>query len=104
MRDLDLVVVGTEALIDDELVRIDAIDAVAGTLTLARGCVDTVPVPHAVGARVWWSDTYVGADPTECLAGEAGEAKLRTRAPVGVLDPSLAPVVQTVLAARHARP
>jgi hypothetical protein len=104
MRDLDLVVVGTEALIDDELVRIDAIDVVAGTLTLARGCVDTVPVPHVVGARVWWSDTYVGADPTEYLAGETVEAKLLTRAPLGVLDPSLAPVVQTVLAARHARP
>jgi hypothetical protein len=39
MRDLDLVVIGTEALIDDELVRIDAIDAVAGTLTIARDCV-----------------------------------------------------------------
>lgn len=103
-RDLDLVVVGTEALIDDELVRIDAIDADAGTLTIARGCVDTVPAAHAAGARLWCSDTYVGADPSEYLAGETVEAKLLTRTQQGTLDAALAPTVQTVLAGRHARP
>ena len=103
-RDLDLVVVGTEALIDDELVRIDAIDVDAGTLTIARGCVDTVPAGHAAGSRLWCSDTYVGADPTEYLAGETVEAKLLTRTQQGTLDPVLAPTVQTVLAGRHARP
>ena len=104
MRDLDLVAVGSEALIDDELVRIDAIDPVAGTLTLARGCVDTVPAPHASGARLWCTDTYVGADPTEYLAGDTVQAKLLTRTQQGTLDPALAPIAQTVLAARHARP
>jgi hypothetical protein len=104
MRDLDLVVAGSEALIDEELVRIDAIDPVAGTLTIARGCVDTVPAPHAAGARVWCTDTYVGADPTEYLAGDTVQAKLLTRTQQGTLDPALAPIAQTVLAARHARP
>ena len=37
MRDLDLVAVGSEALIDEELVRVNAVDPVAGTLMLARG-------------------------------------------------------------------
>ncbi|HIE4344327.1 TPA: hypothetical protein ACXM54_004472, partial [Stenotrophomonas maltophilia] len=46
---LDAVEVGSEALIDDELVRVVSIDPVAATLTVARGCVDTVPVQHAVG-------------------------------------------------------
>jgi hypothetical protein len=103
-RDLDLVVVGSEALIDEELVRIDAIDAVAGTLTIARGCVDTVPAPHAAGARLWCSDTYVGADPTEYLAGDTVQAKLLTRTPQGTLDPALAAITQVRLDARHARP
>ncbi len=103
-RDLDLVVVGSEALIDDELVRIDAIDADAGILTIARGCVDTVPAAHAAGTRLWCSDTYVGADPTEYLAGETVEAKLLTRTRQGTLDPALAPVAQVRLDARHARP
>ncbi len=104
MRDLDLVAVGSEALIDEELVRIDAIDPVAGTLTLARGCVDTVPVAHAEGARIWCTDTYVGADPTEHLAGETIEAKLLTRTQQGTLDPALALIAQVHLDSRHARP
>ena len=104
MRDLDLAVFGSEALIDDELVRIDAIDPMAGTLTLARGCVDTVPAPHAAGSRVWCTDTFVGADPTEYLAGDTIQAKLLTRTQQGTLDPALAPIAQVRLEARHARP
>ena len=104
MRDIDLVVVGTEALIDEELVRIDAVDAVAGTLTFARGCVDTVPAAHAEGVRVWCTDTYVGADPSEYLAGETVEAKLLTRTQQGTLDAALAPIAQVRLDARHSRP
>jgi hypothetical protein len=76
----------------------------SGALTLARGCVDTVPTPHAAGARVWFTDTYVGADPTEYLAGDTVQAKLLTRAQQGTLDPALAPVAQVRLDARHARP
>jgi hypothetical protein len=104
MRDLELVAVGSEALIDEELVRIDAIDPIAGTLTIARGCVDTVPMAHAEGARVWCTDTYVGADPTEHLAGETIEAKLLTRTQQGTLDVALAPVAQVRLDSRQARP
>ena len=84
--------------------RIDAIDAGAGTLTIARGCVDTVPAAHPAGARLWCSDTYVGADPKEYLSGETVEAKLLTRTQQGTLDPALALIAQTTLAARHARP
>ena len=104
MRDLDLVAVGSEALIEEELVRIDAIDPIAGTLTLARGCVDTVPAPHAEGARIWFTDTYLGADPTEHLAGETIEAKLLTRTQQGTLDAALAPIAQVRLDGRQARP
>ena len=104
LRDLDLVAVGTEALIDEELVRIDALDPIAGTLTIARGCVDTVPAAHAPGARLWCTDTYVGADPTEYLAGDTVQAKLLTRTQQGTLDPALAPIAQVRLDARHARP
>jgi hypothetical protein len=104
MRDLDLVSAGSEALIDEELVRVDAIDPIAGTLTIARGCVDTVPVAHAEGARVWFTDTYVGADPTEYLAGETVQARLLTRTREGTLDPALAPISQVRLDGRQARP
>ena len=104
LRDFDLVAVGSEALIDEELVRIDALDPVAGTITIARGCVDTVPAAHAEGTRIWCTDTYVGADPTEYLAGETIQAKLLTRTAQGTLHPALAPIAQVRLDARHARP
>ncbi|HEL7749082.1 TPA: hypothetical protein UL761_000602 [Stenotrophomonas maltophilia] len=101
---LDTVEVGTEALIDDELVRVVSIDPVAATLTVARGCVDTVPVSHAVGARVWFTDEYVGFDSREYLANEAPQAKLLTRTSQGELNPDLATTIALTLQRRQIRP
>ncbi|HHB9431427.1 TPA: hypothetical protein ACOEOA_000445 [Stenotrophomonas maltophilia] len=101
---LDMVEVGTEALIDDELVRVVSIDPVAATLTVARGCVDTVPVPHAVGTRVWFTDEYVGFDGREYLANESPQAKLVTRTSQGELNPGLATTISLTLQRRQIRP
>lgn len=101
---LDAVEVGSEALIDDELVRVVSIDPVAATLTVARGCVDTVPVQHAVGTRVWFTDEYVGFDGREYLANEAPEAKLITRTSQGELNPDLATAIALTMRRRHVRP
>ncbi len=102
--DLDQVEVGTEALIDDELCRVDAIDAGSGAVTLGRGCVDTVPAAHAQGARIWFTDHFTGVDTTEYATGETVDAKLLTRTGLGELDMSLAPVAQATLDQRAARP
>lgn len=104
IRALDLVAVGSEALCDGEVMRVDAIDAVTGAVTLARGCVDTVPALHSAGARVWFTDGYTGGDPTEYLAGETVQAKLLTRTTAGELDPAFAPIASTVLSRRQVRP
>nr|WP_180167692.1 hypothetical protein [Stenotrophomonas sp. SbOxS2]NYU00906.1 hypothetical protein [Stenotrophomonas sp. SbOxS2] len=101
---LDGVEVGTEALIDDELVRVVAIDPVAATLTVARGCVDTVPVAHSIGARVWFTDEYVGFDGREYFAGEFIQAKLLTRTSQGQLNPALATVTPMTILRRQALP
>ncbi|HEL4772153.1 TPA: hypothetical protein UN076_003037 [Stenotrophomonas maltophilia] len=101
---LDMIEVGTEALIDDELVRVASIDPVAATLTVARGCVDTVPVPHAVGTRVWFTDEYVGFDGREYLANESPQAKLITRTSQGELNPDLATTIGLTLQRRQIRP
>lgn len=103
-KDLDLVAVGSEALIDDELFRVDAIDAIAGTAMLARGCVDTVPAEHALGARVWFTDHFTAADRTEYTTGETVEAKLLTSAGNGKLDPALAATASILLNKRQIRP
>jgi hypothetical protein len=104
IRNLDLVAVGSEVLCDNELMRVDAIDAETGAVTLARGCVDTVPAFHAAGTRIWFTDDYTGADPTEYLAGEVVEAKLLTRTTAGELDVSFAPITSTTMARRQIRP
>ncbi|MGH8038293.1 MAG: hypothetical protein ACREPD_11165 [Stenotrophomonas sp.] len=102
--ELDVVLIGTEGLIDDELVRVVAVDPVAATLTIARGCVDTVPVPHSVGARVWFTDEYVAFDSREYLAGESPQGKLLTRSNQGQLNPALATAVSLTIQRRHTRP
>lgn len=102
--DLDQVTLGSEVVIDDEILRVDALDTVALTATLARGCVDTAPAEHAAGARVWFSDGFTGTDPTEYLTGEVIQAKLLTRTGNGTLAQSLATTVSATLAQRQARP
>lgn len=101
---LDQVELATEVLIDDEIMRVDALDPIAGTATLARGCVDTVPSAHAAGARVWFTDGFTGADPTEYISGETVQAKLLTRTSAGTLDTSAATALSVTLAGRQALP
>ncbi|WP_064746411.1 phage tail protein [Lysobacter antibioticus] len=103
-RALDQVAAGTAAWIEDELVRVVAIDPQSQTTTLARGCADTVPVPHAEGARIWFYDDFAAADPMDYSAGETVEAKLLTRTSSAQLDPALAPIDNVRLAQRQARP
>lgn len=74
---LDQVTVGMAALWDNEIVRVDAIDAGAGTITLARGCADTVPAPsHAAGSRLWFYEVGAAGDATEYTAAETIDVKL----------------------------
>jgi hypothetical protein len=103
-RMLDQVAAGSAALVEDEIVRVVAIDPQAQTATLARGCADTVPVPHAAGARIWFFDDYAAADSTDYSVGETVQAKLLTRTSSALLDPALAPVDAIKLAQRQARP
>lgn len=103
-RGLDLVKVGTEALIDAEKLRVDAIDAATGAVTIARGCVDTVPAAHALNARMWFTHTYFGADLTEYVLGETVDAKLLPHTKQGSLDPALATTISLTLAQRQWRP
>lgn len=101
---LDQVKVPCEVLIDSEIMRCDAINSTTGLLTLARGCVDTVPAAHTAGARVWFTDGFTAADPTEYLTGETVQAKLLTQTGSGTLDPTLAPTASVTLNSRQIRP
>lgn len=66
--------VGMAVLIDDEICRLQSITL--PTLSILRGCADTIPQPHAAGTRAWFfSDAAVG-DEREYLATQTVGVKL----------------------------
>lgn len=102
--DDDLVVIGAYAAIGTEMVAITAIDMEAGTITVDRGVLDTVPVPHAVGAKMWCHQGLFGLDRTDRAVGESVEVKMLTATSIGVLEFDDAPVDVLVTTGRMMRP
>lgn len=101
---LDQVVVGSAALWDDEIVRVDAIDAVAGTVTLGRGCGDTTPRQHTAGSRIWFYDAWAASAPQEYTDGETITVKLLTNTGSQQLPESSASPISLTFDQRQARP
>lgn len=102
---LDRVEIGTWALWDNEIVRVDAIDTVGSTLTLGRGCVDTIPqLVHADGSYILFCGDWAGTDGNEYVDGETVQAKALTRASAGQLVLDAAPTATVEMDSRQARP
>ncbi|MGC1549081.1 MAG: hypothetical protein WA777_11180, partial [Rhodanobacter sp.] len=102
--DLTTVVVGSAARIDDEWMRVDAVNTITGAITVGRGCIDTPPILHAQGAQVWFYQDHTAQDNTEYLTGESVDVKLLTITSAGMLDPALATSMSVVMKQRQARP
>lgn len=105
--DLGIVSVGSVVQIGDEICRLDdieSIDGVSGTITLARGCVDTLPTSHAAGTDLFFYSGELGSDFREYEFGETAEVKLLTVTSTQELDIALAPVDEVDIVARQARP
>jgi hypothetical protein len=68
------IVVGMAAMIDDEIVRIEEINL--PSLTLTRGCADTVPAIHRAGALIWFFGLSLGTDSRAYVAGDTAAVKL----------------------------
>ncbi|KRG43773.1 hypothetical protein ARC78_06795 [Stenotrophomonas pictorum JCM 9942] len=98
------VTLGAAALWESEVVRIDAIDTEAGTVTVGRGCADTVPVEHVAGSRIWVYDEAASSNMTEYTDGEAIDIKLLTNTAVAQLDPADAVAMSVEFARRAVRP
>ncbi|HBO8891571.1 TPA: hypothetical protein L5C98_002005 [Pseudomonas aeruginosa] len=102
--DLDQVAVGSAAMIDNEIVRVDSINQATGTTVLARGCADTVPARHAAGALVWFYEDWAAEDPREYVQGETVYAKLLSRTSSAILAENLAPTDSVQMNRRQVRP
>jgi hypothetical protein len=102
--DLAQVEIGTAVLWDDEICRVDDIDVDAGTISLGRGCADTVPALHAAESRLWFYQTASAADETEYTAGETIQVKLLTNTGSQQLPEGSATPLSVTLDQRLARP
>ena len=100
--DLSDVEVGGYAILGDEVIRVDGVGA--STLTVGRGCLDTVPQTHSGGERIYFADTFADGDYVEYAQHEAVHVRMLTTTPQGVLALSAAPTDTVTMTARLSRP
>lgn len=105
--DLGLVDLGSLVQIETEICRLDDIntdDGLSGTITLGRGCVDTLPVAHATGIIIYFAGDKFASDDREYASGESVDVKLTTVTSTQELSASLAPVDTVIITGRQGRP
>lgn len=95
---------GTGAIIGNEIVRIDGASISNGTLTVGRGCVDTLPEAHLAGTPVRFFNDAIEGDGLEYLQGETIDVRLLTRTAQETLAAGSAPVKKLTFRARQSRP
>lgn len=93
---------GSWALLDAELVRIDAVDGL--TITVGRGCGDSVPTSHDAATVLWFAGDWIASDAIEYVGGDVISGRVQTRSPGSVLPIELAPVATAPMDDRFARP
>jgi len=101
---LDDVSIGAMVLWGDEICRLDAVDLIAGTVTLGRGCADTAPAVHAAGERLWAIVDSIALDATRYSNGTSVSAKLLPRTGSQRLRLADAAASIITMASRAARP
>lgn len=94
----------TYVYIDEEVLRISNLNFPAGTMTIARGCFDTVPVAHAPNALMYFVASGTAKDPTERTGGVTVNAKALTQTSIGLLPLLDAPTVSKALVGRQNKP
>lgn len=106
--DVGLVRVGMAVLIGNEICRLDEIttsDSKTGTITVARGTIDTIPLEHAAGRTAFFYRLgQQGRDGVEYSRNEIVEAKILTATSSGVLEAEDTPLDSITIAARQSRP
>jgi hypothetical protein len=101
-RDIGEVGIGTLAVLGGELVRVDGITP--SSITVGRGCLDTVPRAHAAGTPVIFFDDGVRITETAWAAGETLTVRLLPETGRGTLAFALAPEDAVTLNRRAIRP
>ena len=82
----DEIEIGTYVYIDEEIMRLDALDADNLTISVSRGGIDTVPARHKSGTRVWFAQDDWALDTTEYEEGDEIEVRALSQTGAGTLD------------------
>lgn len=105
IQDYSLIILNTPVLVGDELCWLKSVDVAAGTITVVRGIVDTVPKPHAANTSVWfYRDIRTSFDDTKYTIGQTVHHKLLTKTPNGTLALDRAPAISHQITGRAHRP
>lgn len=87
-----------------EIVRVDGWNPDTGILTIARGCLDTVPQRWTRSAQIWFYQDYIGTDSREYAQGESIAVKVLPRTTSNKLPMDESPVYGVTFDARFVRP
>ena len=100
----ELFSVGDYAIVGNEILRIDTIDATTGAITFGRGCLDSIPALHSAGDPVYFVGSLLAYDTVEYATGETVYARLLPRTGTGVLPLASATQNSLVMQGRMIRP
>lgn len=93
---------GMGVMIDDEICRV--VSSTSDTLTVARGCADTIPALHNANSLIWFFDDAVGTDNIEYSAGETIGVKVLMHTETREMGINDAPPNQLAFVGRFAKP
>lgn len=103
-NDIDQVTIGSAAIVGSEICRVAALHLPTFTVTLDRGCADTLPVDHPLGTPVWFPDGRLGSDLVPRLSGVTVDGKALARTALDEVDEALTPTDSLPMTGRLARP
>lgn len=106
--DIALVEIGEPIQIGNEICRLDSItineSGTGGSMTIGRGCTDTIPEPHSIGTIMYFFGSDLGSDEREYAMGEVVDVKLLTNTSTQQLLPDDAPSDTVQIKGRQGRP
>ena len=105
-EDMPQVIDGTYLILNDEIMLISSSSVVSttGTLTVVRGCGDTVPATHTDDDRFFCCEKYFQTDRYIYADAESINVKLATRTNTALLDIAAADADNLVFDSRQTRP
>lgn len=104
VSDIGLVSVGMAVNFGGEIGRLDDIDESLNTVTIARGCYDSVPLAHPAGTTFFFVADEVGSDRKEYVSGEDVDVQVLPFTSTSKLSTTLAPVTSLTITGRQGRP